>query len=98
MTQTHGGKHYKKRNNHRSNASGGGSKAGHDGTATSLGIHSYELQLTSFLRTEHDTKITPPILQTFTDFDEIIRDAEKRTKKYYDNQFCNYKTKAFIRQ
>ena len=98
MTQTRGGKHYKKRNNHRSNASGGGSYAGHDGTATSVGIKGYEPQLTSFFRTESDRRITPPILETYTDFDKILKDAEERTKKYYDNQFCNFQRKAFIKQ
>lgn len=99
MTQTHGGKHYKKRHNHRSSASGAGSYAGHDGTQTSVGIKGYETQLSSFLRTEHDTsKITPPVLKNYTDFDDIIADAAKRSSKYYNNQFCAFKTKAFIKQ
>ena len=98
MTQTHGGKHYRKKNNHRSNASGGGSYAGHDGSQTSVGIKGYEAQLSSFLRTEHDRKITPPVLQNYTDFDELISNAKKRQSKYYNDNFCAFTTKAFIKQ
>lgn len=98
MTQTHGGQHYRKKNNHRSNASGGGEKAGHDGTATSVGVKGYELQLSSYLRTEHDRDVVPPVLQNYTDFDDIIRNVEKRQRKYFDNQYCAFTNKAFIRQ
>ena len=98
MTQTHGGKHYKKRNNHRSNASGSGSYAGHDGTATSVGIKGYETQLSSFLRTDAMDKLTPPVLRNYTDFDDLIRNAKTRQSKYYNDNFCAFTTKAFIKQ